>query len=66
MALRTHKFAYFEAKIFKNVLYIKIPLSTYLIYNYEAFGAAISVLICELIIFLFSYHFTNKVVFKGK
>jgi O-antigen/teichoic acid export membrane protein len=66
MALRTHKFAYFEAKIFRNILFIKIPLSTYLIYSYEAFGAALSVLICELIILLFSYHFTNKVVFKGK
>ncbi len=65
MALRTYKFAYFEEKIFRNILFIKIPLSAYLIYNFEEIGAALSVLICEFVILLFSYHFTNKVVFRS-
>ena len=35
------------------------------IYNFEEIGAALSVLICEFVILLFSYHFTNKVVFRS-
>lgn len=66
MAIRTYKYAYFEAKIFRNILLIKIPLSVYLINYMGAFGAALSVLICEFIILLFSHYFTNNVVFKSK
>ena len=66
MAIRTYKYAYFEAKIFQKILLIKIPLSICLIFYLGAFGAAISVLICEFIILLFSSYFANKVVFKSK
>ena len=66
MAIRTYKYAFFEAKIFRNILLIKIPLSVYLINYMGAFGAALSVLICEFIILLFSQYFANRSVFKTK
>ena len=60
-----YTYAKYEVEIFKKILIIKIPLSIYLIFNFEVLGAAISILICEVAIFIYSKYFVNK-IFKSR
>ena len=65
MVIRTYNYAKYEVEIFKKILIIKIPLSIYLIFNFEILGAAISILICEIALLIYCKYFVNK-IFESK
>jgi O-antigen/teichoic acid export membrane protein len=63
MALRTLNYASYEAKNLRNVVLIKFLISIYMIIEYGIIGAAISAVVCEVILFLMCYYSVKKLIF---